>query len=114
QALVERYGGEVPGKMVDLDSLPGIGRKTANVILGNAFGVPGLTVDTHCAHRARAAGPARRPPFPPPRRPLGVDRRGRSGEDRARRGRPDRASRVDDAVAPDHLPWPARLPRPQA
>ena len=47
QALVERYDGVVPGKMADLDSLPGIGRKTANVILGNAFGVPGLTVDTH-------------------------------------------------------------------
>lgn len=47
QALVERYGGEVPGRMVDLVTLPGIGRKTANVILGNAFGVPGLTVDTH-------------------------------------------------------------------
>jgi endonuclease-3 len=47
QALVERYDGEVPGKMADLVSLPGIGRKTANVILGNAFDVPGLTVDTH-------------------------------------------------------------------
>jgi endonuclease-3 len=47
QALIERYDGEVPGKLVDLVSLPGIGRKTANVILGNAFGVPGLTVDTH-------------------------------------------------------------------
>jgi len=47
QALVERYDGAVPGKMVDLVSLPGIGRKTANVILGNAFGVPGITVDTH-------------------------------------------------------------------
>jgi endonuclease-3 len=49
QALVERYGGEVPGTLVDLVSLPGIGRKTANVILGNAFDVPGLTVDTHFA-----------------------------------------------------------------
>jgi endonuclease-3 len=49
QALVERYGGEVPNRMADLDSLPGIGRKTANVILGNAFGVPGITVDTHFA-----------------------------------------------------------------
>ena len=49
QMLVERYGGEVPRRMVDLDSLPGIGRKTANVILGNAFGVPGITVDTHFA-----------------------------------------------------------------
>ena len=47
QALIDRYGGEVPGKLEDLVSLPGIGRKTANVILGNAFGVPGLTVDTH-------------------------------------------------------------------
>jgi endonuclease-3 len=47
QALLERYDGEVPGKLVDLVSLPGIGRKTANVILGNAFDVPGITVDTH-------------------------------------------------------------------
>ena len=47
QALVERYGGEVPNRMDDLVSLPGIGRKTANVILGNAFGIPGITVDTH-------------------------------------------------------------------
>ena len=47
QALVERYDGEVPGRLVDLVTLPGIGRKTANVILGNAFNVPGLTVDTH-------------------------------------------------------------------
>jgi endonuclease-3 len=47
QALVERYDGRVPGKMADLVTLPGIGRKTANVILGNAFGVPGITVDTH-------------------------------------------------------------------
>jgi endonuclease-3 len=47
QALVERYGGAVPNGLVDLVSLPGIGRKTANVILGNAFGIPGITVDTH-------------------------------------------------------------------
>ena len=47
QALVDRFGGQVPNRMEDLDSLPGIGRKTANVILGNAFGIPGLTVDTH-------------------------------------------------------------------
>src|SRR5689334_15414482 len=47
QALVERYDEKVPGKLVDLVTLPGIGRKTANVILGNAFDVPGLTVDTH-------------------------------------------------------------------
>jgi endonuclease-3 len=47
QALLDRYQGELPGKLVDLVSLPGIGRKTANVILGNAFDVPGITVDTH-------------------------------------------------------------------
>jgi endonuclease-3 len=47
QALVERFDGEVPGRLDDLVTLPGIGRKTANVILGNAFDVPGLTVDTH-------------------------------------------------------------------
>ncbi|MFZ2526388.1 MAG: endonuclease III [Rhodococcus sp. (in: high G+C Gram-positive bacteria)] len=47
QALLERFDGEIPGKMKDLVTLPGIGRKTANVILGNAFDVPGITVDTH-------------------------------------------------------------------
>lgn len=46
-ALVERYGGEVPPRLEDLVTLPGIGRKTANVILGNAFDIPGITVDTH-------------------------------------------------------------------
>ncbi|WP_433223642.1 endonuclease III [Dactylosporangium sp. CS-047395] len=47
QALVERHDGEVPGTLNELVALPGIGRKTANVILGNAFDVPGITVDTH-------------------------------------------------------------------
>ena len=47
QALVERYDGVLHGRLDDLVSLPGIGRKTANVILGNAFDVPGITVDTH-------------------------------------------------------------------
>ncbi|ORM26981.1 endonuclease III [Williamsia sp. 1135] len=47
QALVERFDGEVPNNLRDLVSLPGFGRKTANVVLGNAFGVPGITVDTH-------------------------------------------------------------------
>lgn len=46
QALLER-GGDLPRTMDELVTLPGIGRKTANVILGNAFGVPGITVDTH-------------------------------------------------------------------
>ena len=52
QALVDRHGGEVPGRLDDLVALPGIGRKTANVILGNAFGVPGITVDTHVTRLA--------------------------------------------------------------
>ena len=46
-ALVERYGGAVPGRLKDLVTLPGVGRKTANVVLGNAFDVPGITTDTH-------------------------------------------------------------------
>ncbi len=49
QQLVDQYGGEVPRTMAQLVELPGIGRKTANVILGNAFGIPGITVDTHFA-----------------------------------------------------------------
>jgi endonuclease III len=47
QALCDRFGGEVPRRLKDLITLPGVGRKTANVVLGNAFGIPGLTVDTH-------------------------------------------------------------------
>jgi endonuclease III len=53
QALCERFGGEVPAKLDDLVTLPGVGRKTANVVLGNAFGIPGLTVDTHFGRLAR-------------------------------------------------------------
>ncbi len=56
QALVERYDGEVPGRLADLVTLPGIGRKTANVVLGDAFGVPGITVDTHVGRLARRFG----------------------------------------------------------
>ena len=48
-----RFGGEAPGNLRDLVTLPGVGRKTANVVLGNAFGVPGITVDTHFARLAR-------------------------------------------------------------
>jgi len=47
RALVEEHGGQVPGRLEDLVKLPGVGRKTANVVLGNAFGVPGITTDTH-------------------------------------------------------------------
>jgi endonuclease-3 len=55
-ALVERHGGEVPGRLDELGQLPGIGRKTANVVLGNAFDVPGLTVDTHFGRLVRRFG----------------------------------------------------------
>jgi endonuclease III len=56
QALCDRYGGEVPGKLSDLVTLPGVGRKTANVVLGNAFDVPGITVDTHFGRLSRRFG----------------------------------------------------------
>ncbi len=52
-ALRDNFGGEVPGRLKDLVTLPGVGRKTANVVLGNAFGVPGLTVDTHFGRLVR-------------------------------------------------------------
>ncbi len=55
-ALVERFDGEVPGNQADLVTLPGVGRKTANVVLGDAFGVPGLTVDTHFGRLVRRFG----------------------------------------------------------
>ena len=56
QALCDRFGGEVPNRLKDLVTLPGVGRKTANVVLGNAFGVPGITVDTHFGRLARRFG----------------------------------------------------------
>ncbi len=55
-ALVERYDGEVPPKLEELVTLPGVGRKTANVVLGNAFGIPGITVDTHFGRLVRRLG----------------------------------------------------------
>ena len=56
QTLVDRYGGEVPPRLKDLVTLPGVGRKTANVVLGNAFDIPGITVDTHFGRLARRFG----------------------------------------------------------
>jgi endonuclease-3 len=56
RALDERFDGQVPGKLEQLVSLPGVGRKTANVVLGNAFGVPGITVDTHFGRLSRRFG----------------------------------------------------------
>jgi endonuclease-3 len=56
QALVERYDGQVPPRLEDLVTLPGVGRKTANVVLGNAFEIPGITVDTHFGRLSRRLG----------------------------------------------------------
>lgn len=56
QALAEGYDGRVPASLEDLVKLPGIGRKTANVVLGNAFGIPGIVVDTHCGRVSQRLG----------------------------------------------------------
>ncbi|MCA0296720.1 MAG: endonuclease III [Actinobacteria bacterium] len=55
-ALVENFGGEVPGRLDQLVTLPGVGRKTANVVLTDGFGVPGITTDTHLIRLARRFG----------------------------------------------------------
>lgn len=56
QQLMQDHGGEVPPRLDDLVRLPGVGRKTANVVLGNAFGIPGITVDTHVGRLSRRFG----------------------------------------------------------
>lgn len=56
QELEKSYGGEVPASLDELVKLPGIGRKTANVVLGNAFGIPGITVDTHLGRVSQRLG----------------------------------------------------------
>ncbi len=56
EVLCRRFGGEVPARLADLTTLPGVGRKTANVVLGNAFGIPGITVDTHVGRISRRLG----------------------------------------------------------
>ncbi len=54
--IVEKFGGKVPDTLEDLVSLPGVGRKTANVILGTVYDTPGVVVDTHCGRLARRMG----------------------------------------------------------
>ena len=54
--ILNDFGGEVPNDLAKLVTLPGVGRKTANVVLGNAFGIPGLTVDTHFGRLSRRFG----------------------------------------------------------
>ena len=60
QELVARFGGGVPKTLEELVTLPGVGRKTANVVLGNAFGVPGIVVDTHVHRVSRRIGLTRK------------------------------------------------------
>ena len=55
-AIVERHGGKVPNSLDELVKLPGVGRKTANVVLGHAFDTPGITVDTHFGRLSRRFG----------------------------------------------------------
>jgi endonuclease III len=55
-AILQRFGGEVPCTLEELVSLPGVGRKTANVVLGDAFDTPGITVDTHVGRLSRRLG----------------------------------------------------------
>ena len=54
--LIKRHKGEVPRRLEELVALPGIGRKTANVVLGNAFGIPGIVVDTHVSRVSQRLG----------------------------------------------------------
>jgi len=56
QALIEKFGGSVPSAREDLESLPGVGRKIANLMLGELFGIPAVVVDTHCARVAKRLG----------------------------------------------------------
>ena len=98
-ALVEKHDGEVPPRLEDLVELPGVGRKTANVVLGNAFGIPG--------HH-------RRHPLRPAVAPVRLDRGDRPGQGRARGRRAVPEEGLDDAQPPPDLARPALLPRPEA
>ena len=97
-ALTERFDGEVPRTLDELVTLPGVGRKTANVVLGNAFGVPGITVDTHFGRLARRFG------WTTELDPEKVEARGR---------RAVPAQGLDPAVPQRDLARPPSLPRPQ-
>ena len=96
---MERFDGEVPPRLADLVTLPGVGRKTANVVLGNAFGIPGITVDTHFGRLARRFG------WTTETDPVKVEHEV---------GALFPQARLDDAVARPDLPRPADLPRQEA
>ena len=95
-ALVERHGGQVPSTLDDLVALPGVGRKTANVVLGDAFGIPGITVDTHVGRLVRRWGWTTSDDPVVVEREIGCSRR---------------AARVDAVLAPGDLPRAACLLR---
>ena len=97
QALCDRFDGEVPPRLKDLVTLPGVGRKTANVVLGNAFGIPGLTVDTHMLRLSNR---------------FGWTTTDRPGQGRARHRGADPAQRVDAAVASGDLARTTGVSRP--
>ena len=97
-ALAEQFDGEVPHTLAELVTLPGVGRKTANVVLGNGFDVPGH----HRGHPFRPAGPAVR-----------LDHRERAGQDRGRGRRPVPTAGLDPALPQRDLARPPALPRPQ-
>lgn len=59
RAVMEKHGGQVPDRLADLRQLPGVGQKTANVVLANAFGIPALAVDTHVFRVANRLGLAK-------------------------------------------------------
>ena len=99
RALVERHGGEVPRTLEELMALPGVGRKTANVVLGNAFGIPALAVDTHVFRVSQRLGLAR-----------GDDAEKIHDQLCQVLPRP----RWTQATPPAHPPRPARLRGPQA
>ena len=99
RALVERFGGRVPEDLDDLVTLPGVGRKTGNVVRSVAFGLPGLPVDTHVGRLSPAAGP---------------HDRGRPGAGGARPERAGPGGRARGLQPPAHPPRPGRLHGPVA
>ena len=99
KALVERHRGEVPRTLEELTALPGVGRKTASVVLGNAFGVPALAVDTHVARVAQRLG-------------LTAGHRPRGDPRGAVRADPTRS--LDHRHPPPDRPRPPHLSRPTA
>ena len=96
QALVDRFDGEVPTALEDLVTIPGVGRKTGNVVRSVAFDLPGLPVDTHVRRLSNR---------------LGLTDRGRSGEDRARAEQLSPAQRAGSVQPADDPPRPAGLRR---